>query len=465
MGSDTSNIIPRTIVAPDVYVWSLQQAFHNAGGRLYETSFALGQDAAFDEALRRDPVALQAINDRLASVAGKAWTIQPASDDEDDKDLAAIVESALRRLRDFRSGRRNLAHAIFDGRSYAVVHGERRPVKLPPRGRKGTPRMANLWTPRRLQDVGAKRIRWGLLENGKPQLQYASIPSGQWIPVSPDVMLVSVCYDNREASLGYGRGLREGCYYYLYAKETALREGLQGLERWAQGMVVAKIDSKLAGFPTKEATQVAAEYLDTLKKHRGRFGGIAIDKADEIDVKWPAGTGQSMVTEFVRMMDEALTRLITGALLPSGGGSTNGSLARAEEEGSTIERVTQLDRDIVDEALTHDLIRRLVDVNRPQLSDMGLGDADYPRFETVMSQTEDPAKNATVVQTALQAGVALRKDEVYKKLGFTQPAEDDEVFDGVPPSPDAMLGSMDGAEERDARAKEAKSKKNGATKK
>lgn len=444
MGSELTNIIPRSIVGPDAYVWALQSAFNAAGGRLYDTSFALGMDPAFDEAMRRDPVVLQAINDRLASVAGKSWTVQPASDDEDDKRMSSIIESLLRRIRDFRSARRNLAHAIFDARSYAEVHGDRKFVKLPARDRKSEPETAPMWVPRRMQDIGAKRMRWGILAGGQTQLQYASIPSGEWRPVDTSAhMLVSVCYDNREASLGYGRGLREGCYFYMWAKELALREGLQGLERWAQGMVVAKIDSKLGGKLDKESAAVAAEYLDILRKHRGRFGGIAIDKQDEVDVKWPTGSGQAMVTEFVRMMDDALTRLITGALLPSGGGGQVGSLARAEEEGSTIERVTQLDRDVIDEALTHDLIRRLVDVNRPQFAELGLADADYPRFETIQSKTEDPTKNATVVQTALASGVPLRKDEVYRKLGFTQPGEDDEVFEQelMPPGlPGGSLG-------------------------
>lgn len=430
------DIIGRTVVGPDMYVWALQQAYSN-GYRLYDPSFALEQDPAIDEKLRRDPIVQQAMNDRLASVAARDWMVVPADDSKEDKLAARIVERLLKRCRGFRTSRRRLAQAIFDGRAVELVRGERQPLAL-----KGAnegdeiPPGLLWWTPTSMKNIGAKRFRWGVrggdAANAEIVNEYWSVKRGDWIPVGPDVPLVWLAYDDREQTLGYGRGLREAMYHYYWAKGVCLREGLQGIERWAQGMIVGKINSQAIGGTGKDADAAKAQLLATLRNHRAQYGGIVMDSADEIDVKWPAGTGQAMVIDFIKMLDDAITRLITGALLPSGGGE-QGSLARAREEGGTVEKVVQMDRDILDDAITEHLIGCVWEANQPNLQQIGLGDVEMPRYETVHAKVEDPTVNAGVIAQVLQAGMPVKRQEAYEKVGLTMPGPDDDVIQPMLP--------------------------------
>lgn len=435
-------VINRAIPGPDVYVWALQQAY-SLGTRLYDPSFALAQDPAIDEKIRRDPIILQAMNDRRAAIAGRDWSVQPASDDPKDRAAATVIERLLSRIGNFRLSRMHLADAVFRGRSYAEVIGERQYIKMPA----DVPDIIEMWwVPRRFKDIDPRRVRWGF-EQGvltstedEPRLEIWSLEARDWVPVSRPQALISVVYDDTEATLGYGRGLREAIYHYYWAKGIALREGLQALERWAQGWFVAKVDSNSLGGTDTTPGDAQTAYLNVLKAHRARFGGVVIDKDDNIETHFPAGTGSDIVMSFIRMLDDGITRLVTGSLHPAGGGDSGGSLARAEVEQDTSDRVVQLDREVLDEAITQDLVSILWQVNRENFVRLGLAEAEMPHFVTTHQPAEDPQSAVSVVTAALGAGIPLRRDEVYRKLGFTMPDEGDEVIEGQPGMPGGEEG-------------------------
>src|SRR3990167_8579408 len=69
--------------------------------RLYDPSIALRSDPDIYDKVLRDPVIAHAIRFRKFLVAGSNWSIEPASEDEDDKKLGAIVEKLIRKAAGF----------------------------------------------------------------------------------------------------------------------------------------------------------------------------------------------------------------------------------------------------------------------------------------------------------------------------------------------------------------------------
>ncbi|MGB0972966.1 MAG: hypothetical protein ACPGVG_18720, partial [Mycobacterium sp.] len=65
--------------------------------------------------------------------------------------------------------------------------------------------------------------------------------------------------DEPESALGRGDGVIEASYWFYYAKQIVMREGLQGLERWAQGWVIFKQDAKADAAPDDDNEALMAE--------------------------------------------------------------------------------------------------------------------------------------------------------------------------------------------------------------
>jgi hypothetical protein len=87
-------------------------------------------------------------------------------------------------------------------------------------------------------------------------------------------------------------------------------------------------------------------------------------------------------------------------------------------------------------------------MNRGVLVAMGLGNARMPRFSSVQEKKEDPQIAAQIITQMGQAGLPLRLDEVYHKIGFSKPREGvDEVFEGAAPDAGSMPGMPGGMPE------------------
>lgn len=426
-------IILRGNTTSDTYVAELQSIYDSAL-RIWDPDFATTRDPKFPEKVRRDPIVQQGLDMRGNAIAARDWNLEPRSDREDEVLLASTLEDILRHhLSDFRQQRKNLAGGVFDGRAYAFIGGQREVFPAGP-----TAIEAEWWVPTKLKDLGERRVSLHI-ENGVPVWKVWSIRQREWV-VADRRQLVEFIYEDHEERLGYGRGLREAIYFYFLFKTTVTREGLQGLERWAQGLPVAKIDTEREGGENEDIDTLKADFLDKLKKMRAKYGGLVVDKADEIEVKWASGHGHQMVMEWLRYLDGVITRLLTGALLPAGGGEDKGSLARAEVEEDSSESVIQYDRGVLDEVITRDLVSLVYQTNRENFAEAGLSKARCPRFRTINAKREDPEEARKNLETAQRIGMQVKKDQAYDMLGFEQPGEDDEVLEMAPPGGDPLAG-------------------------
>lgn len=424
-------ILRGTSPAPQLFANALHAAYQ-LEWPIIDPDFAQHEDNAVWEKIRRDGKVSQAIDIRTAAVASKNWVIEPRGESPEEVKVSDILTELLEEISQFRQSRRFLAQAIFRASAYLDVISERKVmqlVDLPP---------MSWWYPKKLKHRDKRTVR-RVPEirtiNGEEVvitfLEVLRVSDGNWIRLDQATkrLLVEIVYDDEQGKLGYGRGLLEALYFLWWAKNVVLKEGLQGVERWAQGFLLAKIDSDQVGAPgSADSESIRDKMLDTLEQQRSRHAAV-VDKSDDISLVTGGGEGHEIVMGMLSYLDDLILSTALGSVLPFGGGEDKGSLARASIEEEISDELLEYDRGIVDEALTNSLIRLIMDHNRQNFAELGYADVRMPRFKTSHQKREDPLKNAQVVSTLRQAQIPLRKQDVYERVGFEMPSEGDEVFE------------------------------------
>ena len=434
-------------LAPDLFVRALTRAWKR-GVRVYDPDYAHVQDTEAWWKVRRDAVIAHAIQFRRHLVAGRDWFVEPGGPTDADAAAAELMQEVLGELSSFSSIRFNLAEAVFRGQAFGLIHGKRVNRDFGDSGRR------DWWVPTQVEPLD----KWFFRQEPIPGATHAKTRWMVWdfhreryIPLTAEQrrrLIVHIYHDTQDA-LGYGRGLLEAIYYYWWAKTVALKEGLQGLERWAQGWIVGRVGSMREGSTTRSNEDVRDELTNVLEKMRSRHI-LVFGEDDELDVKETSGRGHEIVMDLVNYLDQGVTQLILTSVLPTGGGADVGSLARARQEAESTEALIQFDRELLSETLTRDLIGAIWRHNRANIVELGLGEARLPTIQLHTAAKPDPQVSVGVIAQALGAGIKLRKDEVYEQLGFTPPTEEDEIIEapqeGMPPGapgegqPEGMSG-------------------------
>jgi len=425
-------ILRGTSPGPGLFAHALHAAY-SLEWPIVDPDFAQESDISIWDKIHRDGKIIQAINQRTAAIAAKNWIIEPRGDTEKEILLASIIDNLIQEIGKFHMARRFLAQAIFRGRAYLFVEGERKRLIV------GDMPAQDWWLPMRLRHLDKRVVRFVPVrreENGKTMVslrrEIFSPSNGVWKHLNRESarLLIEIVYDDEQGRLGYGRGLLESLYFLWWAKSVVMKEGLQAVERWAQGMIVAKVDTEKVGSTSADTQTIRNTMRDEIEAHRSRHV-VVVDKADEISVVTGGAEGWQIVMKMLEYLDNTILSTVMGSVLPFGGGLDKGSRARAEVEEEVSDELLDYDRGVVDETITAGLIPLLIDNNRAALGKLGLFDVRTPNFKTSREKKEDPEKNARVVETALRSKIPLRKDEVYERLGFSMPAEDDEVFEGI----------------------------------
>jgi hypothetical protein len=424
----TMNLWSRSVNG-DIYAQALAGVYQ-PGLRVYDPDYALFEDPDFYDKLTRDAIVHHAIEMRRHLIAGRDWMIQPAGSTRQDKIAAKICEFLLRQMHMLPSAIFDLSQAVVAGSAWAEIQGKKRYVSIA-----GLKPMA-WWTPIRLKDVDKRRVRVKvdpeLTSDGKLNVYYEffNVQTRAWDKLEHPENFVKHVYEDTESRLGYGRGLAESIWYYHYAKEVVLTEGLNACERWAQGLVEAKIDGAKEASTGKANNTIVQNWMDTIKKLRSRHV-LVTDKSDELKIHEMPGQGWQIITSLLDYLDKSITMLILGSNLPTGA-SDGGSFALGRVQESSREALISYDRSLLSEAVTRDLIGLLWRNNQYLFYQLGLTEMNKPRFAIVKDQRDDSQTAATIVQAMLAAGIPLRKDEVYEKTGFTTPQEGDDVIKPVP---------------------------------
>lgn len=419
--------------------------------KIWDPDFATIQDVEAWDKIRRDCVIAHAIEKRSRSVAGIEWRITPASDSPGDKRAGELIDALIRHLKKFQKARTRLARdAIFRGSAYEFIEGDRQKKKLA-----GDDTVRNWWTPINLKHVD--RYRFQIVRDPvaatKGELrtfwEMFSVERQVWERLEYPEWFIRSIFEETESALGYGYSLMNSIYFYWRAKEVVLAQGLAGLERWAQGLVIAKIDDERIGGIGRDNDTIQLQYEDQLLRQRSEHI-FTIGKNDDIKIQDAPGNAWQMVKEMLDYLDRGLNQLILTSVLPTGGGGEVGSFSRAETEADQMEATFQADRETLSEDITDSLIALVWKRNLHNIASVlineGMGMAQMPRFEILNQVKEDTKVNAETAQIILESGVPLVKEEYYDRIGWKMPVDDEEVVEAIePPAAGGFPGMGAGA--------------------
>lgn len=444
--------------------------------RLYDPDQGLARDPEVYEKLRRDPVISFAFRFRKLLARGSDWYLEPASPDEKDRQLVKILEDLIKQIQYFDSARFNLAEAIVSGSRWARIVPELKRMQvgdLPP---------LEWWVCTELKDVDKRRFRQFPIDkpSGKHTVAFvgASLSPGvdpivrqdqeivrewlwqiyrplqqRWEQVDREEYVRHV-HESREEDLQYGSGLASELYTYWYAKEVVFQHGMQYLERWAMGLLIAAVDTLRDGqASTPPSAQRMSDWLTTLTNMRSR-NVVVHDSRDKIDVKDAPPTGWKAATEAIEYLDGVMRVAILGASLPTSWQVEGGSYALAEVQERTTEVLNKFDHAVIEDSIRRDLLGWLFRKNRSTFERLGLQDCTLPYFRLRSTHADNHAEWADIIIKAKQAGLEIRKDEAYARLGFSIPAQGDEILSsyaeqnsinqgGDPNADDAREGGVD----------------------
>lgn len=415
--------------------------------RLWDPDYALSRDPQVYDRMRRDPVIGFALRLRKLMAAGRDWYIEAAGSDDKAKLMAQVMEDLLKQIEYFDAARFNLGEAIVAGSRWAKIEGETRTLAIA--GQK--PREWRVCV--RLRDIDKRRFRQFPVDlpsvkrtvrvptsSGEPTFQVLTEQRRVWVwqiwrplqqvweTIDRDSYVRHV-NDDREDTLGYGGGLASELYTYWFAKEVALQHGLQFLERWAQGVILAKVETLRDGQASSPtSTERMQKWLTVLETMRSRHA-LVMDAKDSIEIKDAPTGGLDSCMTMIRYLDGSMRVAILGASLPTQSEVEGGSYALADVQAAVSQTLARFDAAGKEETIRRDVLGWLKRENHAIFVELGLEHQPLPFFKIREDRKDNHESRANVLLKAQQAGMDVREDEAYAQLGFTPPGILDKVLD------------------------------------
>jgi hypothetical protein len=251
---------------------------------------------------------------------------------------------------------------------------------------------------------------------------------GRWwqdlIKCAPADRFIQHVVDTSEQGLAYGYGQADELYFLFWAKQNILRFGLQGLERWGQGFLYAKIKALRDGMPKGQSQQGAIQ--QTLKWLRAqRAENLSVVDADtELGMIDMPATANAQCLAWVEYLDHEIVKRILSALQPTGGSDGTGSYSSAAVEETSTDATVAYLRSPLEETWTHGPGKFLIDHNQENLAELGLAGIPSGRLRLQGREKRDVELVLKSLEMMQKLGLPMVKSEVYKLLSFTQPNED-----------------------------------------
>jgi hypothetical protein len=413
-----------------LYVRALSQAWRYRGFEgIPDPSLWLLRDPDTEEKMLRDADIAHAVGFRRHLIAGRQWNLTPRAEADPRSELAvAVGTELLDAIKHFTDARMNLARAFFSGSRFARIYGQPRTLTI------GDGRPRTWWVPIRLEDLDKRMFRRmperdELTQEITAHWERWHVGPDRFMPENQEDALRTVrhVYQDDEATLGHGRALREALGWWWYAKEHVFQESLQAVERFAQGIIHAKVAGARDAASGKPNEQLISDWQDVLEDLRSRHVLVS-DAEDEVEVIQGNAEGWQLLADVRQELRSTIFTLVLGANLTTAA-DKGGSYALAEIQENSTEALIQYDRETLEETLTDDLLGCVWHKNHPNLIELGIAN-EKPRFTITQEKKQDPKERAEVAEVYNRMGLALAKDELYEQGGFRKPEEGEDVLEG-----------------------------------
>jgi len=425
-----------------LYNRALSQAWRN-NIQIWDPSIWQNRDPDVEEKMLRDADIAHAVGYRRHMIAGKDWQMQPKNENAPNAKLAVHVATKLvDRIQHFTTARLNLSRAFFSGARFGKIHGKHVMLDL------GDGKERMWWVPVRIEDIDKRRYRivpkWDST-TGEIQAHWElwNVAKADWVPETQLEAITTIrhVYQDDEATLGHGRALREALGWWWYAKTHVFQESLMAVERFAQGIIHAKIDGVRDAATGKPNEDLIADWQAILEDMRSRHVLVS-DKEDSVEMVKMDGQGWQLLHEIREELRSTIFTLVLGANLTTSA-SEGGSYALAEIQENSTEALIQFDRETLEDTLTNDLMQCLWFKNHANLHELGIV-SEMPSFGITQEKRNDPKEVAEVAQMMAGIGLPIALADMYDRTGIKEPEEGEPLLE-VPQPADPMGASPFGS--------------------
>ena len=309
-----------------------------------------GDYKVYMEVLRDDEVKA-AFGQRVRAVIARPWEVQPGGKKLQDKKAAEFVKDVVDNL-DFDAITEKMLYGVFYG--YAV--GE--PIWEVKK---------NLWW---IGDIKVRdRRRFAFNPDMELRLKTMQNPLGEALP---DYKFWHFATGADHDDEPYGVGLAHWLYWPVFFKRGGIEFWLKFLDKFGTPTLKGQYPS---GTPDDEQDKI----LEALRAIQ-HDSAIAVPEGTEVTVLEAARSGTADYNGLVKMMNDAINKVIIGQTASSSG--TPGRLGNEELQGDVRLDIVKADADLICMSFNKTIVKWLVDFNFPA------GTA-YPQLWRTVEEPED----------------------------------------------------------------------------
>lgn len=347
----------------------------------------------FEEIEEKDPHLFSQMQTRKLAVTGLEWEVQPFSQDEKDKEIAAFVAAQLMGIENFDEVLIDMLDAIGKGvsimeLSWAVEDGK------------------NIIED--IEYVHPKKLIW---DNTTDELKVCTreYPSGIGLPENKFVVHRYKAKSGHASRAGI---LRVVAWMYLF-KNYDIKDWVSFCEVFGMPLRLGKYDASASDEDKKQLMEAIVSL--------GTDAAGIVPSSTMIDfIEAQKTTSVEIYEKLARYCDEQVSKAVLGQTLTSDSGG--GSYAQSKTHDEVRHDLTVADAKALAVTIRRDIIRPLVEFN------FGTG-ANIPLFAFDSREVEDQKEAVEVLKTlACDMGLEIPASYIYKKFNIPEPEDWDEVL-------------------------------------
>jgi phage gp29-like protein len=349
--------------------------------------------------MQRDGHVRSVCQTRTLAVLGKDWEVLPASADAADGRVRDLVATALEGIKGFERARGALLGGVWTGFAVGEVLWALRQAQ----GRRCI-------VPTEIRARGAHRFTFDL--DGRPRLlTLANMLDGEALP---DRKFLVFQYDATPEN-PYGVALGQSCYWPWWFKKVGIKFWLAFADRFGTPFPLGK-------FPAGTTKEDQDKLLALMQAFTQESAGIVPEGVTVELLEAKRSAGADVYAPLASFMNAEISKAVLGQTATTEG--TPGALGSEQARSEVRADLVLADADLLDEVLTSQLIRWIVDFNFGP-------DVPVPWFHT---KTEgelgltDQVQQAQRDQTLQGMGLAIPERYAQETYGIPAAAEGEAVL-------------------------------------
>lgn len=357
----------------------------------------------FEEIEEKDPHLFSQMQTRKLAVTGLEWEVQPFSQDEKDKEIAAFVDGQLKQIENFDEAMIDMLDAIGKGISIMELSWAAEDGK-------------NIIED--IEYVHPKKLVWDSVTD-EMKICTKEYPSGIGLPENKFVVHKYKAKSGHTSRAGI---LRVAAWMYLF-KNYDIKDWVSFCEVFGMPLRLGKYDASASDDDKKQL-------MEAILSLGTDAAGIVPSSTVIEFIESQKTTSAEIYEKLARYCDEQISKAVLGQTLTSDSGG--GSYAQSKTHDEVRHDLTVADAKALAVTIRRDIIRPLVEFN------FGTG-ANIPLFAFDSKEAEDQKEAVEVLKAlACDMGLEIPASYIYKKFNIPEPEGKEKVLH---PQPYARMGA------------------------